>query len=99
MNHRVASRKRRQHVAHAQGKRIVPRGDEPHDAQWVVLGARLGEHRQRAGMARRAKGLAYVHAIKARAVIEVHHLVVGVRAGLAVLSLNEVEDELFMFPD
>ncbi len=41
-------------------------------------------------MARRAKGLAYVHARTARAGIEVHHLVVGVRAGLADLSLNEV---------
>lgn len=47
-------------------------------------------------MSVRAEGLADVDRVEARAVIQIHELVISVGAGLAILCLNEVEDELLV---
>ena len=64
-----------------------------------MLRAGLCQHRKRAGVAFRAEGCADRDRVEARAVIEIHELVIGMRAGLAVLRLDKVEDELLVVLD
>ena len=92
MNHGVTRGERGEDVADAEGERIIPRGNEPHDAERVILRARLGKHRQGAAVVLVAQGVGGALTIKARAIVEVHDLVIGVGAGLAVFGLDEVKD-------
>ncbi len=92
MNHGVTRGERGEDVADAEGERIIPRGNEPNDAERVILRARRGEHRQGAAVALVAQGVGGALTIEARAIVEVHDLVIGVGAGLAVFGLDEVKD-------
>ena len=61
-----------------------------------MLGAGLSQHGKRAGVAVSAESFADIDRVEARAVIQIHQLVIGMGAGLAVFCLDEVEDELLV---